>query len=95
MAEIDLILDRMEKLAVELGRERAKTETAEANFAAASEHAAQLQREPRINPESVIAMLNFMAEGRKIDAIRMHRQMTGWGLKESKDAIEAAIVGAR
>jgi ribosomal protein L7/L12 len=27
--------------------------------------------------------------GRKIEAIKLHREATGWGLKESKDFIEA------
>jgi ribosomal protein L7/L12 len=34
-----------------------------------------------------------MAKGRKIEAIRMHRSLTGYGLKESKDVIEAAMNG--
>jgi len=34
------------------------------------------------------AMLSAMQQGRKIDAIREHRAMTGYGLKESKDFVE-------
>lgn len=36
----------------------------------------------------VIDMLAYMISGRKIEAIKTHRQLTGMGLKESKDAIE-------
>ena len=34
------------------------------------------------------AMLSAMQQGKKIDAIKEHRAMTGYGLKESKDFIE-------
>ena len=34
-------------------------------------------------------MLKAMREGRKIDAIKAYRSITGTGLKEGKDAIEA------
>lgn len=37
----------------------------------------------------VRTLMVALAEGRKIDAIRSHRFLTGDGLKESKDAIEA------
>jgi len=38
---------------------------------------------------NVDALMMLMVEGtRKIDAIKVHRQLTGWGLKESKDAVE-------
>lgn len=33
-------------------------------------------------------MLQYMSKDNKIEAIRLHRQMTGMGLKESKDMIE-------
>jgi ribosomal protein L7/L12 len=33
-------------------------------------------------------MFRFMREGRKIEAIKVHRSLTGYGLKESKDEIE-------
>ena len=36
-------------------------------------------------------MLTLMAEGQRIDAIRLHRELTGRGLKDSKDVIEAAM----
>jgi ribosomal protein L7/L12 len=38
-------------------------------------------------------LMKFMAQGtQKIEAIRLHRQITGWGLKESKDAVEAVWI---
>ncbi len=30
-------------------------------------------------------------EGRRIDAIKLLREKTGWGLKESKDWVDAAV----
>jgi ribosomal protein L7/L12 len=38
----------------------------------------------------VIEMLAAMATGRKIEAIKYCRALTGQGLKEAKDMIEAA-----
>ncbi len=37
----------------------------------------------------------LLIAGRKIDAIKRHRELTGWGLKESKDAVEALAVRLR
>lgn len=37
----------------------------------------------------VIEMFASMKDGKKIEAIRAYRMLTGEGLKESKDAIEA------
>lgn len=42
----------------------------------------------QINQISVISMFDHMLAGRKIDAIKEHRSLTGMGLKESKDEIE-------
>lgn len=38
--------------------------------------------------ESVDRLLSHMAAGRKIEAIKEYRIMTGAGLKDSKDAVE-------
>jgi len=39
--------------------------------------------------EDVNNLLMLMAEGtRKIEAIKLHRKLTGYGLKESKDLVE-------
>jgi ribosomal protein L7/L12 len=40
------------------------------------------------NDRALSDMLTAMKDGRKIDAIRHHRAMSGFGLKESKDFIE-------
>ncbi len=32
-------------------------------------------------------------EGRKIEAIKVHREQTGLGLKDAKDAVEAYLIG--
>jgi ribosomal protein L7/L12 len=45
-----------------------------------------------ITGNDVRYMLEAMARGNKIEAIKKHREMTGYGLKESKDAIEAAML---
>ncbi len=42
-------------------------------------------------PHAVKEMLTEMARPRKIEAIKLCRSITGLGLKESKDAIEAAM----
>ena len=43
----------------------------------------------KANFEELNVLMMLMAEGtRKIDAIKQHRQLTGAGLKESKDAVE-------
>lgn len=33
-------------------------------------------------------LLELLAQNRKIEAIKLHREMTGSGLKEAKDAVE-------
>ena len=39
--------------------------------------------------ELIDALMKYMVEGtHKIDAIKCHRSLTGFGLKESKDAVE-------
>lgn len=40
---------------------------------------------PKIN---LVPLFDAMIEGKKIDAIREHRSLTGMGLKESKDEVE-------
>ena len=48
-----------------------------------------VQDSPKINSEELDKLLMLMAEGaRKIEAIKLYRQFTGYGLKDSKDAIE-------
>jgi ribosomal protein L7/L12 len=39
---------------------------------------------------SLYDLMSAIANGRKIDAIKAYRLLTGYGLKESKDAVEAA-----
>lgn len=44
---------------------------------------------PMMNAETLHVLMALMQEGtRKIEAIKQHRMMTGYGLKESKDAVE-------
>jgi ribosomal protein L7/L12 len=39
--------------------------------------------------ESEKELVNLLADGKKIEAIKIYRQRTGVGLKEAKDAVEA------
>jgi ribosomal protein L7/L12 len=43
----------------------------------------------KADPRSVDELLQCMKLGKKIDAIKQYRALTGQGLKESKDAVEA------
>ena len=47
-----------------------------------------VDREGGSNGQDIRAMFEHMRVYHKIDAIKLHRQMTGYGLKESKDEIE-------
>ena len=42
----------------------------------------------QFNRISLVPMFDFMLAGKKIDAIKEHRRLTGMGLKESKDEVE-------
>lgn len=44
-----------------------------------------------ISVQHVHDLMNAMAQGRKIEAIKAHRTMTGFGLKESKDVVESVM----
>ena len=43
---------------------------------------------PTVDINDVNSLLDAMQAGRKIDAIKAYRQLTGQGIKESKDAVE-------
>lgn len=47
--------------------------------------------QPAPSPAEVRFMLSAMRDGRKIEAIKSFRTLTGDGLKESKDEIEAIM----
>ncbi|MBL9203789.1 MAG: ribosomal protein L7/L12 [Opitutaceae bacterium] len=42
-----------------------------------------------LSSEKLAAIQSLIAKGQKIEAIKLHRELTGMGLKESKEAIEA------
>ena len=50
---------------------------------------------PEIPENKRRELLELIGQGRKIDAIKIYREVTGLGLKESKDAVEAMEVGPR
>lgn len=43
----------------------------------------------QIPQEQLKEIQNFLFEGQKIQAIKVHREATGSGLKEAKEAVEA------
>ena len=43
------------------------------------------------DPTSTIALMKFIADGKKIDAIKVFRNITGSYLKEAKDIIESVM----
>jgi ribosomal protein L7/L12 len=45
-------------------------------------------------PAGLEGVRQALAAGRKIEAIKLYRELTGLGLKESKDAVEAMQAGA-
>lgn len=51
------------------------------------------QKEANSNPQLTVDLLKAMADGRTIEAIKCFRNITGYGLKEAKDAVEAAFAG--
>lgn len=46
------------------------------------------------NPAAILAVKALLQAGNKIEAIKVYRQLTGMGLKEAKDAVEAMAAGA-
>lgn len=43
---------------------------------------------PGVSPEVISAARNLLSKRRKIEAIKLVREHTGWGLKESKDFVD-------
>lgn len=76
------LVERIVQLSIDLERERGLRHTAEK---------AITNINPSVDPRYVNDMLNYMVTDRKIEAIKMHRTLTGFGLKESKDAIETVM----
>lgn len=76
---IDRIIELSGKLAVaefRLSNARAEIDT--------------MKTGPIVAPRDVLEMLAAMRDGKKIEAIKYCRTLTGYGLKESKDLIESA-----
>lgn len=73
------LLDRLEQAHKELGvAERSLREL----------NAPKPPAAPVPSPYDVVLLLEHMAAGRKIEAIKLYRQLTEHGLKEAKDAVE-------
>jgi len=48
-----------------------------------------------ISPENMAALTEALLQGRKIPAIKLYREVTGLGLKESKEDVEAMEASLR
>lgn len=42
----------------------------------------------KANPADINALMSAIHQGNRIDAIKAYRSLTGFGLKEAKDAVE-------
>jgi ribosomal protein L7/L12 len=82
----DKLLNRAISAEVAVVQERARAN-------AAIERADNLAKERCgvISVQHVHDLMHHMANGRKIEAIKAHRTMTGFGLKESKDAVDSVM----
>jgi ribosomal protein L7/L12 len=58
-----------------------------------TERQAELTRFAALDPGEQAEIRNLMAAGRKIDAIKHYRELTGSGLKASKELVEALVAG--
>lgn len=81
----DDLLARVVQLSIDVANERDKRLTAERRLAEVA------NTQPPVDARQVHELLGFMVNDRKIDAIRTHRALTGYGLKESKDAVERVM----
>jgi hypothetical protein len=50
---------------------------------------------PSLNEAQLNAIADSLRAGNKIEAIKLYREATGFGLKESKDEVEAIEAGLR
>ena len=76
----DELLNRVVQLSIDVEHERDMRRTAERRLVEAAT--------PQIDPRLVHEMIGAIVADRKIEAIKAHRALTGYGLKESKEAIE-------
>ena len=86
---IEILLDRIQSLAAQVERQSMTIE-AQSKTIANFEHVAN-NMVPTPSVDDVIAMVAFMADGKKLEGIKLYRKLTSYGLKESKDAIEAVM----
>lgn len=84
---ISIILDRLQKATAALERESIRRSECLAALAAAEDKLAAVVSAPK--SEDVFSLLSALRDNRKIEAIKHLRTLTGLGLKESKDEIEA------
>lgn len=56
-----------------------------------AERRAEIARFAALDPDDQSEIRSLMASGRKIDAIKRYRELTGSGLKASKEMVETLI----
>jgi ribosomal protein L7/L12 len=82
---IDKLLDRIQLLAQELGLERQRRKEAVDQVYHLEN---KTQASGFIAPPVVDELMKSLRTNQKISAIKAYRTLTGYGLKESKDAVE-------
>lgn len=86
----DLILDDRQSEAVEMLHEQKGWDLEHAQDYVAQQ--AQQQSSRDIDPEVVAAAQKLLAENRKIVAIKLIYEHTGWSLKAAKDYVEQSLL---
>jgi ribosomal protein L7/L12 len=84
-AEFEIVLKHLTNAIQETAAAKVHAQKAEAELARFATSA------PLPNGRDVVLLLEAMVTTRKIDAIKLYRTLTGYGLKESKDAVEAVM----
>jgi ribosomal protein L7/L12 len=87
---IDKLLDRLDVKSAALLRAECRERELEDQLYAAK-NAAAMPAPYYQGKEHTIDLIDALAGGRKIEAIKAFRALTGYGLKESKDQVERVI----
>lgn len=84
-----IVLDRLQEATQQLERERVARAEIETEVRRLQSEVAGIGNRP--SPQHVVDLIRAMADDRKIEAIKAFRTLTGYPLKESKDAIESVM----
>jgi ribosomal protein L7/L12 len=86
--QIETLTDTITKLEFQLNEAKSAVPTAPAPLATPHSHEVY----PReVSPTQLREILALVNQGRKIDALKLHREITGLGLKEAKDFIDKLV----